>query len=61
MNYTIDTDLLSDLYKDAYGFRPDSEYFKAWNGYPDHFKQTIWDRLLVDLNRAVEEEKQNAM
>jgi hypothetical protein len=58
MAHTFDSDLLSDLYKDAYGFRPDVEYFKAWNEYPDDFKQTIWDRLLVDLAAAVEADKE---
>jgi hypothetical protein len=57
-NYTFDTESLSDLYKDAYGFRPDYSYMKAWHGYPDSFKQEIWDRLLADLARAVEESKQ---
>ena len=57
--YTFDTEALSDLYKDAYGFRPDYAYFKAWLDYQDDFKQVIWDRLLVDLARAVEEEKKN--
>ena len=57
MTYTYDTDILSDLYKDAYGFRPDSSYMKAWLEYPDDFKQTIWDRLLVDLAAAVEQER----
>lgn len=58
-DYTFDTESLSDLYKDAYGFRPDYAYMKAWHGYQDDFKQVIWDRLLVDLARAVEEEKKN--
>jgi hypothetical protein len=56
MKYTFDTERLSDLYKDAYGHRPDYAYFEAWHGYPDDFKQIIWNRLLVDLAAAVEEE-----
>ena len=59
MKYTYDTELLSDLYKDAYGFRPDAEYFKAWKEYPDDFKQTIWNRILVDLAAAVEADREN--
>ena len=55
--YTFDTEALSDLYKDAYGFRPDYAYMKAWHDYQDDFKQVIWDRLLVDLQIAVEEDK----
>lgn len=55
--YTFDTERLSDLYKDAYGFRPDYAYMKAWHDYQDDFKQVLWDRLLVDIARAVEEDK----
>ena len=57
-NYTFDAEALSDLYKDAYGFRPDYAYMKAWHDYHDDYKQVIWDRLLVDLQIAVEEDKQ---
>ena len=57
-DYTFDTERLSDYYKDAYGFRPDYAYMKAWHEYPDDFKQQIWDRILVDLAHAVEESKQ---
>ena len=57
MAYTFDSELLSDFYKDAYGFRPDYAYMKAWYDYPDDFKQVIWDRILVDLAIAVEEDK----
>lgn len=59
MAHTFDSDILSDLYKDAYGFRPDAEYFKAWKEYPDDFKQVIWDRILVDLAAAVETDREN--
>ena len=58
MAHTFDSDILSDLYKDAYGFRPDAEYFKAWKEYPDDFKQVIWNRILVDLAAAVEADKE---
>jgi len=58
MAHTFDSDLLSDLYKDAYGFRPDAEYFKAWKEYPDDFKQVIWNRILVDLAEAVEADRE---
>ena len=57
-DYTFDSESLSDLYKDAYGFRPDYAYIKAWHDYADDFKQVIWDRLLIDLQIAVEEDKQ---
>lgn len=55
--YTFDIERLSDYYKDTYGFRPDYAYMKAWYEYPDDFKQVIWDRILVDLAKAVEKDK----
>ena len=57
-SYSYDSELLSDLYKGAYGFRPDYSYMKAWYEYPDSFKQEIWNRLLADLARAVAQEHQ---
>ncbi len=56
--YTYDSALLSDLYKDAYGFRPSGSYLQAWTYYTDEFKQEIWDRLLAEVKRAVEETEQ---
>jgi len=58
-NYTFDADTLSDLHKDAYGFRPRSEEFwNAWDSADDDGKQRIWDRILDDLDRALETERE---
>jgi len=54
MSYTFDDNLFSDLYKDAYGFRPrQHDYF--WSD--DETKQEIWDRTLQHLEETVEREK----
>jgi predicted Fe-S protein YdhL (DUF1289 family) len=58
-NYDFDADTLSDLHKDAYGFRPrDEEFWNAWDSADDDGKQRIWDRILDDLDRALETERE---
>lgn len=43
--YTFDSDLISDLYKDAHGFRPSEYYFDRWDQASDDEKQEMWDYL----------------
>ena len=48
--YTFSEELLSDLHKDARGFRPRSEWFwNNWNTSNDDGKQAIWDNLVEEL------------
>ena len=57
--YTFDADTLSDLHKDACGFRPRSEEFwAAWDAADNDGKQRIWDDLLGIANREVEAERE---
>ena len=51
MSYTYDENLVSDLYKDARGYRPDEFFWAEWNDEDYDGRQAIWDRLnetLVD-------------
>ena len=58
-NYTYDADILSDLHKDAYGFRPRSEEFwAAWDAADEDGKQGIWDGILDALDRSLETERE---
>ena len=58
-NYDFDADTLSDLHKDAYGFRPRSEEFwAAWESADNDGKQRIWDDLLDVADRAAETERE---
>ena len=51
--YDFDDNIFSDLYKDAYGFRPRGhEYYEAA---PER-KQEIWVRVCEDLDAAEAEE-----
>jgi hypothetical protein len=57
MQYTYDSNLVSDLHKDAYGFRPYFQYMVDWVEATPAVKQQIWDGLLVDLEREIDREK----
>lgn len=52
MTHTFDESILSDLYKDAHGFRPREGFWSHWNLSTMDEKQQIWDGLC----RAVEDE-----
>lgn len=53
--YTFDENLVSDLHKDAYGFRPSGSFWLSWKEASDLRRQEIWDDLLVDLDHACAE------
>jgi len=57
MTYTFDEDIVSDLHKEAFGFRPSSRFWVNWNCASDDAKQTVWDGLIYALNRAMDEQK----
>lgn len=58
MAYTFDETIVSDLHKDAFGFRPREFFWEEWNAASDAQRQEIWDDLLLALDRAVEFERQ---
>lgn len=56
--FTFDTALVSDLHKDAYGFRPSASFWDMWNnGLSDEGRQAEWDYLCAASDRAADEEK----
>ena len=44
---TFDSALVSDLHKDAYGFRPSASWMSDWNYVSDADKQHSWDALVA--------------
>lgn len=58
MTYTFDSDIVSDLHKDAYGFRPSQAWYAQWNTNTDAEKQTEWDRLVVALEESSRRENE---
>lgn len=57
--YTYDEMLVSDLHKDAYGHRPRESFWFLWKMADEAGKQVIWERLLRDLDHALEEQRIN--
>jgi hypothetical protein len=57
MTYTFDENLVSDLHKDARGSRPDEYFWEEWTNVDEAGKQSIWERLLGELDVAVKEEQ----
>lgn len=59
--YTYDDRCISDLHKDAYGFRPGERFWMEWNSVGDDRRQAIWDGLCETLERELAwEEKRKA-
>ena len=56
MAYTFSNDIISDLHKDAYGFRPSQRFFDDWNSYTDAEKQEVWDLLVQQMEYNQKEE-----
>ena len=56
-NYTFDENVISDLYKDAYGFRPKGNFWSAWAAFNGDQKQALWDDLCDTAERVAEEER----
>ena len=57
--YTFDDNIVSDLHKDARGFRPCEYFWEEWTQSPDNVKQIIWDNLVDEMNRAMEQQKKD--
>ena len=55
--YTFDENTVSDLHKDARGFRPTEAFWNAWNFQDDEGKQAAWNTLLLDLEDTLERER----
>lgn len=55
--YTFDANIVSDLHKDARGFRPSQYWWDQWSLCTDDQKQTMWDALCVELEEEMDREK----
>lgn len=54
--YTFEDNLVSDLHKDARGYRPTESFFEMWNESSDDTKQDVWDMLLEEMEYNQKEE-----
>jgi predicted Fe-S protein YdhL (DUF1289 family) len=57
MSYTFDENIVSDLHKDARGFRPSQYWWDQWNLCSDDQKQTMWDALSQELSETMDRER----
>ena len=57
--YTFDDNIVSDLHKDARGFRPSEYFWEEWTQSPDNVKQKIWDNLIDEMEREIKQQKAN--
>ena len=55
--YTFDENLISDLHKDAYGFRPSESFWSTFAAFNPEQKQALWDSMIADLNRSIDEDR----
>lgn len=60
LKYTYDSNIVSDLHKEAFGFRPSQDFWVEWNEAQPDERQYIWDHLLTasEYARDIEEQKQ---
>jgi hypothetical protein len=47
--YTFDEQIVSDLHKDARGYRPSEYFWEEWSQCGDDTRQSMWDNLLEEL------------
>jgi hypothetical protein len=50
---TYDENIISDLHKDVYGFRPRQDWWAHWNSVPEASKQAIWDHLCDECDQQI--------
>lgn len=55
--YTFDENTVSDLHKDARGWRPREHFWADWNEASNEQKQVIWDGLCRELTWEMEREE----
>lgn len=55
--YTFDETIISDLHKDAYGYRPSEQFWRNWDAFTDDQKQSEWEYLLVQLDQSIKREE----
>ena len=56
--FTYDDNTISDLHKDARGFRPSREFFETWEFADADTRQAIWDDLIEELDETMAREKE---
>lgn len=58
MTYTFDDSVLSDLHKEAFGFRPGASYYTHWRSLSDLEKQAEWEHLCMVAEQREQDERE---
>jgi hypothetical protein len=56
--YTFDSNIVSDLHKDARGFRPTEYFWEEWDQCGDDNRQAMWDSLCRELEDTMAAERE---
>ena len=54
---TYDESIISDLHKDAYGFRPTQYWWQEWKACDEDGRQQIWDDLCEAVDAEIAAQK----
>jgi hypothetical protein len=55
--YTFDEQIVSDLHKDARGYRPRENWWQMWEQMTEDEKQNEWDVLIREISETMESER----
>jgi hypothetical protein len=55
--YTFDENIVSDLHKDARGYRPTEYFWEEWTQCGDDTRQAMWDNLCRELEETMDRER----
>jgi hypothetical protein len=55
--YTYSDDIISDLHKDARGYRPTEFFWEEWTQSPDSVKQEVWNMLCEEMEISMKEQE----
>lgn len=58
MAYTFDSNIVSDLHKDARGYRPTEYFWEEWDQCGDDNRQAMWDNLINEFNNTQAAERE---
>ena len=59
--YTYDENIVSDLYKEAFGVRPREEFWANWNSYSNDEKQVSWNQMIEFAQSEADRELQEQL
>jgi len=56
--YTFNENIVSDLHKDARGYRPTEYFWEEWTQCGDDTRQAMWDNLCRELEETMDRQRQ---